>query len=176
MRQSDLRFQQQSTVTDALPITLSVRAGDPDAGRSEATEFRCPGCLPSGHVGERRPWPGKPQKFHFSQIALRRLVARLSRGLGTVADLRATLPRTPTFRSTHRHIAIQNRRSTYVSEPEAARFSYPYIWSPPKPSTLHNNPVYAAKPAEPAVGAVTDDQDQRTNSHGYFRNSATHLL
>jgi hypothetical protein len=73
-------------------------------------------------------------------------------------------------------MAIQNWPSMCMSEPQAARFSYPHIWSRPKPSTLHNNPVYAAKLAEPAVGAVTDDQDQRTNSHGYFRNSATYLL
>ena len=63
-----------------------------------------------------------------------------------------------------------------MSEPQAARFSLPYIWSRPKPSTLHNNPVYAAKPAEPAVGAVTEDQDKQKSQIGYFRNGSIYFL
>ena len=52
----------------------------------------------------------------------------------------------------------------YVSVSQTARFYYPYIWRRHKPLILHNNPAHAAKPAEPAVGAVTVDQDKQDHS------------
>jgi hypothetical protein len=62
-------------------------------------------------------------------------------------------------------MAIQNWPSTCASEPQAAGFSYPYIWTHPNPSIPRNNLHHAAKLAEPAVGAVTEDQDKRSHSH-----------
>ena len=53
----------------------------------------------------------------------------------------------------------------YVSVPQTARFSYPYIWRRPKPSILCNNPVHTAKLAETVVGAITEDQDKQNPSH-----------
>jgi hypothetical protein len=35
----------------------------------------------------------------------------------------------------------------------------------PNPSIPYNNPVHASKLAEPAVGAVTEDQDKQIHSH-----------
>ena len=62
-------------------------------------------------------------------------------------------------------MAIRNRHSIYVSVPQTARFSYPYIWRRPKPSILYDNPVHAAKLAEPVLGVVTEDQDKQYLSH-----------
>ena len=53
----------------------------------------------------------------------------------------------------------------YVSVPQTARFSYPYIWRRPKPSILHDNPVHTAKLAETVVGADMEDQDKQDLSH-----------
>jgi hypothetical protein len=61
MRQSDLRFQQQSTVTNALPITPSVRAVQMPGEAGPTTENVCHRCLAFGRMEEHRPRPGKAQ-------------------------------------------------------------------------------------------------------------------
>ena len=61
MRQSDLRFQQQSTVTNALPITPSVRPAQMPGEAGPTTEDVCHGYLAFAHMGEHRPRPRKAQ-------------------------------------------------------------------------------------------------------------------